>query len=124
MAKPKPKPSPGQRRDSDQDVREMFDRMTRAYLLTVISDDLIDEHRRSPAGHHSEPLSRLLAWCQRRPLPHRYAVLAEAEGKYRIVSMTGRRGARPTYVGKARFASVDEARHGVLLRHISDLTGK
>ena len=55
-------------RRSGRDVRDMFDRMTRTYLLTVVGDDLIEEHRRSPTGHHSEPLARLLAWCQRRPL--------------------------------------------------------
>ena len=115
---------PARRKDADLDVREMFDRMTRAYLLTVISDDLVEEHRRNPMGHYSEPLARLLAWCQRRPLSEQYAVKAEPDGTFRIVSMTGRRGARPTYVGEARFASPEQARHGVLLRHITDLTGK
>lgn len=119
-----PKPGPTSRRDSDLDVRDMFDRMTRTYLLTVISDDLIEEHRRKPYGHQSEPLTRLLAWCQRRPLPEQYAVKAEADGTFRIVSMTGRRGVAPSYLGEACFASLEEARHGVLLRHISDLTGK
>jgi branched-chain amino acid transport system permease protein len=119
-----PKRQPLQRGDIDQEVRAMWDRMTRAYLMTVISDALIEEHRRRPMGHHSEPLARLLAWCQRRPLREQYAVKAEADGSFRIVSMTGRRGARPEYVGEARFASLEEARHGVLLRHISDLTGK
>lgn len=122
MADPKPGVIP--RKDSDLDVRDMFDRMTRAYLLTVIGEDLIEEHRRKPCGHHSEPLARLLAWCQRRPLPEQYAVKAEADGTFRIVSMTGRRGVAPSYLGEARFASLEEARHGVLLRHISDLTGK
>lgn len=110
--------------DADLGVRDMWDRMTRAYLLTVISDDLVEEHRRKPVGHHSEPLARLLAWCQRRPLSEQYAVKAEADGTFRIVSMTGRRGARPAYIGEARFASLEEARHGVLRQHISDLTGK
>ena len=119
-----PKRQPLQRGDIDQDVRAMLDRMTRAYLKTVISDALVEEHRRSPTGHHSEPLARLLAWCQRRPLSEQYAVKAEADGSFRIVSMTGRRGVRPEYVGEARFASLEDARHGVLLRHISDLTGK
>jgi branched-chain amino acid transport system permease protein len=112
------------RTDADHSVRKMFDKMTRAYLLTVISDDLIEEHRLKPTGHHSEPLARLLAWCQRRPLSEQYAVKSEADGTFRIVSMTGRRGIRPNYLGNTRFASLEEARHGVLLRHIRDLTGK
>lgn len=115
---------PLQRPDMDQEAQAMWDRMTRTYLRSVISDALIEEHRLNPAGHHSEPLARLLAWTQRRPLQQQYAVKAEADGSFRIVSMTGRRGVKPQYVGEARFASLEEARHGVLLRHISDLTGK
>ena len=122
MAKPKQQQT--RRADADQDVREMFDQMTRAYLLTVISDDLVEEHRRSPTGHHSEPLARLLAWCQRRPLPAQYAVKAEADGSFRIVLMSGRRGVRPSFLGETRFASLEDARHGVLLQHISDLIGE
>jgi len=110
--------------DADVHVREMWDRFTRTYLLSVLNDQIIEEHRLHPTGHHSEPLARLLAWCQRRPLSEQYAVKAEADGSFRIVSMTGRRGVPPAYVGEARFASLEEARHGVLLRHISDLTGK
>ncbi len=119
-----PKREPLQRPDQDQEARKMWDRITRDYLRSVISDDLIAEYRRSPTGHHSEPLARLLAWCQRRPLQEQYAVKAEADGSFRIVSMTGRRGVPPQYVGEVRFASLEDARHGVLLRHISDLTGK
>ncbi|MFO1151707.1 MAG: hypothetical protein U1E62_25310 [Alsobacter sp.] len=109
--------------DADIHVRDMFDRMTRAYLRSVLSDALVEEYRRNPTGHHSEPLARLLAWCQRRPLPEQYAVKAEADGSFRIIAMAGRRGAGPAYVGEERFASLNEARHGVLLRHISDLSG-
>lgn len=119
-----PKRQPAVPADADVHVREMWDRMTRIYLLGVVNDEIIAEHRRRPTGHHSEPLARLLAWCQRRPLSEQYAVKAEADGSFRIVSMTGRRGVPPTYIGEERFASLEGARHGVLLRHISDLTGK
>lgn len=117
------KREPLQRPDQDQKAREMWDRITRDYLRSVVSPELIAEHRRSPTGHHSEPLARLLAWCQRRPLSEQYALKSEADGTFRIVSMTGRRGVAPKYIGEVRFASLEEARHGVLLQHISDLTG-
>lgn len=118
------KREPLQRPDQDQEAREMWDRITRDYLRGIVSPELIAEHRRSPTGHHSEPLARLLAWCQRRSLSEQYVVKAEADGTFRIVSMTGRRGVPPRYIGEACFASLEEARHGVLLQHISDLTGK
>ena len=110
--------------DKDVHVRDHFDRMTRAYLRLVVSDEIIEEHRSGDVGHLSEPLSRLLAWCQRRPLTEQYAVKAEADGSYRLVSFSGRRGQAPNYVGDERYATVREARHGAFLRHISDLTEK
>ena len=108
----------------DDQVRAHFDRMTRAYLLSVLSDELIEEHRAGDGGHSSEPLSRLLAWCQRRPQGEQYAVKAEADGAFRLVSFSGRRGQPPRYIGDERYATLREARHGVLLRHINDLTEK
>jgi hypothetical protein len=110
--------------NKDVQVRNHFDGMTRAYLRSVLSDELIEEHRTGDAGHPSEPLSRLLAWCQRRPLTEQYAVKAEADGSFRLVSFSGRRGQAPRYAGDERYASVREARHAAFLRHISDLTEK
>lgn len=108
--------------DSDRHVRDHFDKMTRKYLLSVLNDGLIEEHRRNPP-HLSEPLSRLLAWCQRRPLAEQYAVRAEADGSFRIISFSGVRGRAPSYATDQRYSTLAEARHGVLLRHIHDLTG-
>jgi branched-chain amino acid transport system permease protein len=108
----------------DVHVRAHFDQMTRAYLLSVLSDELIEEHRKGDAGHTSEPLARLLAWCLRRPLIEQYAVKAESDGTFRLIRLTGRRGHRPLYVGDQRYATLQEARHGAFLRHISDLTEK
>ena len=120
MTNPAPAPGP---RDKDVHVRDMFDRLTRQYLLAVLSDDLIEEHRRNPP-HMSEPLSRLLAWCQRRPVSEQYAVKAEADGTFRLIVFSGIRGRGPSYASEDRFKTLEEARHGVLLRHIQDLTGK
>ena len=108
--------------DSDRYVRDHFDKMTRKYLLSVLNDGLIEEHRRNPP-HLSEPLSRLLAWCQRRPIAEQYAVRAEADGSFRIISFSGVRGRVPAYATDQRYSTLAEARHGVLLRHIHDLTG-
>ena len=46
--------------DKDVHVRDHFDRMTRAYLRSVLSDEVIEEHRSGDVGHPSEPLWRLL----------------------------------------------------------------
>jgi hypothetical protein len=112
-----------ERRDQDSYVRDHFDRTTRRYLLSILSDSIIEEHRRYPA-HPSEPLARLMAWCQRRPIEERYAVKREANGSFRIITFSGRRGVKPRYAGEERFASYEEARHGAFLHHIKDLTGQ
>jgi len=110
--------------DRDHQVRAHFDRMTRAYLVSVLDDELIEEHRTRDGTHPSEPLSRFLAWCQRRPLEQQYAVKAEADGTFRLVSFSGRRGQAPRYIGDERYATLQQARHGVFLRHVHDLTEK
>jgi branched-chain amino acid transport system permease protein len=108
--------------DKDVLVRSHFDRMTRAYLRSVLTDEVIEEHRTSEIGHASEPLSRILAWCQRRALNQQYAVKAEADGSFRLIGFSGRRGQPPRYVSDERYSSIREARHGAFLRHIRDLT--
>lgn len=114
-----------QHEEKDQDfyVRDHFDRTTRKYLLTILSPALVEEHRRYPA-HPSEPLARLLAWCQRRPIEQRYAIKQEADGSFRLITFSGRRGAKPRYAGEESFATYEEARHGAFLHHIKDLTGQ
>lgn len=109
--------------DKDLQVRSHFDQMTRKYLLSVLSDALIEEHRLSPP-HMSEPLVRLLAWCQRRPLAEQYSVKQEGDGSFRLINFSGVRGHKPVYASEENFATIREARHGALLRHIKDLTGK
>ena len=111
------------RADKDLHVRSHFDRMTREYLLSVFSDALIEEHRLYPP-HMSEPLVRLLAWCQRRPLAEQYAVKQESDGSFSLISFSGVRGHKPVYASEETFATIREARHGAFLRHIKDLTGK
>jgi hypothetical protein len=112
------------RSDSDVHVRDQFDRMTRRYLRSVLSQELIDEHRRGDLGHVSEPLARMLAWCQRRPFGEQYAVRALPDGTFRLIRFAGRRGQPPSYVGDENYATLQAARHGAFLRHISDLTEK
>ena len=109
--------------DKDLQVRSHFDHMTRKYLLSVLSDALIEEHRHYPP-HQSEPLVRLLAWCQRRPLAEQYSVKQEGGGSFRLIKFSGVRGHKPVYASEESFATIREARHGAFLRHIKDLTGK
>src|SRR4051794_12386388 len=94
--------------NKDLEVRDHFDQMTRAYLRSVLTDELIEEHRGGNAGPPSEPLARLLAWCQRRPLPQQYAIKADEDGSFRLIAFAGKRGERPRYISHQRYTTVRE----------------
>lgn len=110
--------------DADDHVRQNFDHFTRSYLLSVLSDQLIEEHRSKPDGHHSEPLTRLLNWCHMRPLDQQYIVIHRSDGHFRIARLSGKPRSAPMPVDDQTYATVREARHAVFLKHIKDLTGK
>lgn len=110
--------------DADFHVRQNFDRFSRSYLLSVLSDRLIEEHRVKPEGHHSEPLTRLLNWCHTRPLGEQYVVLHRTDGRFQVARLTGKPRQGPKAVDDQTYTTVREARHAVFLQHIKDLTGK
>lgn len=113
---------PDETEDRDVVFRAHFDRMQRRFLVTLVSDEIIEEHRRKPQGQHSEPLERLLHYFRDQPLAGRLAVLREREtGSFRIVALSGVRGVAPRPVGEQRFATVEEAYHGIFMKRIEEL---
>jgi branched-chain amino acid transport system permease protein len=110
--------------DKDLLFRDYFGRMQRSYLRTLVSPEVIEEHRQKPLGQHSEPLERLLHYFREQPLAGKYAVLRQRErGGYRIVALSGVRGVAPRPVGEEHFASVEAAYHGIFLKRIEELMG-
>lgn len=110
--------------DADDHVRRNFDHFTRSYLLSALSDQLVEEHRNKPEGHHSEPLTRLLNWCHMRPLDQQYIVVHRSDGRFEVARLSGKARSAPVPVDDQTYATVREARHAVFLQHIIDLTGK
>lgn len=99
-----------------------YDKMQRDYLKTLVSPELIEEHRRGPLGQHSEALERLLLYFRRQPQVDKYAItVVEPFKAYRIVALSGHRGVAPRLVEDKIYASQEEAYHGVFLRRIQDL---
>lgn len=112
----------GEMRDRNELYREHFEERQREFLKALVTSELIEEHRRSPLGQHSEALERLLIYFRRQPQLSKYAVVAvEPSRAYRIVLLSGRRGAPPRIVDDAVYGSPIEAYHGVFLRRIQDL---
>ena len=107
-------------RDGNHVYRDHFDAMTRAYLKKIITEDLIEEHRRKPSGRHSEALERVLAYFRRLPLQHQYALHRDPAG-FRIVALSTDRRGRPQPVDDARYPTLNDAYHGVFLKKLKDL---
>jgi len=111
-------------RSNDRDiiVRDRFDAFRREFLRTLVTPEVIEEHRRSPLGQHSERLERLLIYFRQRPLAERYAVkTVEPFRKYQVVRLSGHRGTPPRVVDETTYPSANDAWHGVFLRCIRDL---
>jgi branched-chain amino acid transport system permease protein len=109
-------------KDKDLIYWRRYDKMQRDYLKTLVTPALIDEHKNSPLGQHSEPLERLLVYFRRQPLVDKYAItVVEPFKAYRIVALSGHRGVAPRLVEDKIYGSQDEDYHRVFLRRVQDL---
>ena len=108
--------------DKDMVYWRRYDKMQRDYLKTLVTPEVIDEHRRCPLGQHSEPLERLLLYFRRQPQVDKYAItVVEPFKAYRIVALSGHRGVAPRVVEDKIYASPEDAYHGVFMRRVQDL---
>jgi branched-chain amino acid transport system permease protein len=109
-------------KDKDLVYWRRYDKMQRDYLKTLVSPEIIEEHKSCPLGQHSEPLERLLLYFRRQPQIDKYAVMVVEPFKaYRIVALSGHRGVAPRLVEDKIYASQEAAYHGVFMRRIQDL---
>ena len=108
--------------DKDEIYRQRFDKQQRDFLKTLVTPEVIEEHRRQPLGQHSEALERLLMYFRRHPQQDKYAIeVLEPFKAYRIVALSGHRGVAPHDVEEKIYASTDDAYHGVFMRRVQDL---
>jgi branched-chain amino acid transport system permease protein len=108
--------------DKDMVYWRRYDKMQRDYLKTLVTPEVIEEHRRSPLRQHSEPLERLLLYFRRQPQVDKYAItVVEPFKAYRIVALSGHRGVAPRVVEDKVYGSAEEAYHGVFMRRVQDL---
>ena len=109
-------------RDRQHIYLQRFDKIVRDRLKTLITEELIDAHRRNPTGPHSDALERVLNYFRRAAVTGKYAILTMRPfAAYRVVALSGRRGVAPHTVDDQVYTSVAEAQHAVFLRRIHDL---
>lgn len=108
--------------DKDLVYWRRYDKMQREYLKSLVTPEVVEEHRRCPLGQHSEALERLLIYFRRQPQVDKYAItVMEPFKAYRIVALSGHRGVAPRLVEDKIYPTQEEAYHGVFLRRVQDL---
>ena len=110
--------------DRQLQVYADWDAKQRERIRALITDELIEEHRRKPLGQHSDALERVLNYFRRQPQPGKYIVVATRPWEeYRIGVLSGVRGTPASILDGETFATEEEAMHGVFLRRVRDLRG-
>ena len=108
--------------DRDLIYRQRFDARLRAHLRTLITPALIEEHRASPIGQHSDELERVLNYFRRAPLDGKYALFEmEANRTYRIVDTAGLDGGEPEDVDGEVYTDKNDALHAIFLMRVRAL---
>ena len=109
--------------DKQEVYYRRFHKRLRDRLKTLITDELIAEHRREPLGKHSDNLNRVLNYFRRGEMADKYAIMRQPEGfhKYKIVAFSGVRGAPPRLVDDKLYEDLNDAYHAVFLLRVNDL---
>lgn len=109
-------------RDKQTIFLRRFDGWQRGELKQLISDELIEEHRRTNGQRRSDALERVLAYFRRAATADKYAILAVRPfAEYRLVALSGRRGVPPRAVDDRVYTTPEDALHAVFLKRVQDL---
>jgi branched-chain amino acid transport system permease protein len=107
--------------DQDVVVWMRFTERRAAVIRELITDELIEEHRRSPRGHHSDALDRVLRFFRVAPIPGKEIVIeSEPFRRYHVGVMTGIPG-QPAEVLPETYDTYEETLHAIFLRRIARL---
>lgn len=109
--------------DKQEIYYRRFDKRLRDKLKSMVTPELIEEHRLKPLGQHSDALARLLNYFRRGEMADKYAIMRDPDNfnHYSIVAFSGVRGAPPRMVDDKIYENIDEAYHAVFLLRINDL---
>jgi len=110
--------------DQDVVVWQRFTERRSEQVRALLTDELVEEHRRNPRGHHSNALDRVLRFFRVTPIPGKEIVIESVPfEEYRIGVMTDVPG-RPAEVLPEIYGSYEETLHAVFLRRVARLRGE
>jgi branched-chain amino acid transport system permease protein len=109
--------------DKDQIYYRRFDKRLRDHLKTLVSPEIIEEHRLKPLGQHSDPLERLLNYFRSAGGENKYVLFElKANTQYKIIVTTGQKGIPPRDLDGTIYTDKNTALHAVFLNRVQDLT--
>jgi hypothetical protein len=90
-------------------------------IAPLVSDELIEEHRRNPLGLHSADLDRVLYFLRGDPVPdvpRLVVVIVKPEQEWAIGEHSRQKGV-PVLVREGIYESVEEIEHAVFLERLA-----
>jgi len=108
--------------DKDQIYQRRFDKRLRDHLKTLVSPEIIEEHRLKPLGQHSDALDRVLHYFRSAGGENKYVLYEiKANSEYKIIVTTGQKGIPPRDLDSTVYTDKNEALHAVFLKRVQDL---
>lgn len=93
-----------------------------ALLAPLVTDEVVEEHRLRPVGHHSPALAQILAYLRQAPTAGKLAAYAVVPGRqWQVARLSGVPGRPHDLSDPARFGSEAAVGHEVFLRRLAEL---
>lgn len=105
--------------DRQQLVYARFQTRLASTIRSLITPELIEEHRRCPLGPHGDALARVLNFFRR---PPRYGLYSRrAMREWQLIRLPVDPRKAPSPVEDRIYSDPQSAHHAVFLRHVEDL---
>lgn len=94
--------------------------IAREEILPLVTDDLIEEHRRDPFGNHSPELYKILTFLHRHPpeAGRLVVIVTDPHEEYALGAIPPERGEAPEILDNERYASQAEAEYAVFRKRV------
>lgn len=96
---------------------ERFVAKVAAEVTALITDDVIEEHRRDPLGRHSDDLGRIQNFFRKGPSFALYSRIPCRE--FQVIRLPITPGAGPMPIDDVVYTDENEALHAVFLHHVA-----
>lgn len=103
-------------------IVERFDELVSEHVASLISDDVVEEHRANVYGPHSQTLQYVTTYFRCSSIVDKLAILAVVQfDQYRIIKLSGVRGVPPVTASETIYRTEKEAEHAIFVMRVATL---